>query len=356
MTGNRMYLFPLSLLYGCVVRFRNFLFDVGIMKSRTYADVMVVGVGNLSTGGTGKSPFVEYIVERYGNDFSIAILSRGYGRKTKGFRICTINDTYLDIGDEPHQFVAKYDNVVVAVDKNRRRGIEKIKSAYPKVNMILLDDSYQHRWIKPTLNILLTSYYNLYTSNCLLPAGNLREHAVNAKRADVIIVTKCDNVLSPIVARQLHDTLNVHNKKLLFTTITYEDIRPMKGSYAEEHPLDLHDHKYSTAICFSGIENNYLFTYQAKQLFNDIDVVEFGDHYHYTLDDLKKINKLFIDNYGNKKFILTTEKDIQRLQLPEFEELIKTMPIYYLPMKVAFCNNGASEFDEMIRSGGEGRR
>ena len=348
MADTKLYLFPLSLLYGAGIRIRNFAYKVGICKEKSFDNVVVIGVGNLSVGGTGKTPMVEYLVEHFSDKYKTAILSRGYGRKTKGFRVCKATDTYKEIGDEPLQYVCKYPNVHVTVHENRVHGINNILKHFPDTQLIILDDSYQHRRVKPALNILMTNYYHPYNNDFLLPAGMLREHISNSNRADIIVVTNCDKVMSPILARDLRNSLKVtENQDLLFSHINYSDILPVPNSLAESSPQVI-DKKYCTAIVFSGVAQNYPFVHKAKNLFNDIDVLEFKDHYEYTVNDLKKIKKMYDDNYGNKKFILTTEKDMRRLQTPELQPIIKTMQLYYLPIKPEFSFDGDKIIEKRI--------
>lgn len=350
MANKRLYLFPLTLLYGLIVRLKNSAYNINLLRETTFSDVVVVGIGNLSTGGTGKSPMVEYMVNNYSHLYKIAILSRGYGRKTKGYRVCKPTDTYKEIGDEPLQFVSKFKNVVVAVHENRREGIRRIKKEFPEIQMVILDDSFQHRRVKPHLNILLTNYYDLYYKDFLLPVGNLREHISNAKRANVIIVSKCDKILSPIIERQVKEELNPNTEQtLLFSSVSFNNIQPVPNSKAELLQITASEEKHYKAICFAGIAHNYLFVNRARSLFSEIEFIEFKDHHEYTPNDLKKIKELYDNHYSSKKIILTTEKDMRRMQTPELIPILKDLIIYYIPIKTIFCNEGASIFDKEIK-------
>lgn len=349
MANKRFYLFPLTLLYGLTVRIKNFAYSIHLFRETTFSNVAVIGVGNLSTGGTGKSPMVEYIVNNYSHRYKIAILSRGYGRKTKGYRVCKPTDTYQEIGDEPLQFVSKFNNVVVAVSENRRDGINKIMKEFPNIQMIILDDSFQHRRVKPHLNILLTNYYDLYYKDFLLPTGNLREHISNAKRANIIIVSKCDKILSPIIERQVKEELNPEpTQTLLFSSVSFCGIQPVPNSKAELSPISISDEKHYKAICFAGIAHNYLFVNKARSLFSEIEFIEFKDHHEYSENDLKKIKEIYDNHYSSKKIILTTEKDMRRMQTPELIPILKDMVIYYIPIETIFCNEGATVFNKEI--------
>ncbi len=200
-------LFPLSLLYGSIIFFRNRLYDWGILKSKEF-NFPVISVGNLAMGGVGKTPHVEYLVNLLKNDFIVATLSRGYNRTTSGFCLATNNSTSIDLGDEPLQFKSKFNDIIVAVDENRVHGIAKLKEIHPEINIVLLDDAYQHRAVSPGINILVTDFSNLYINDTIVPSGRLREWAFGSKRADIIIVSKTSNILSPIDKRRIKESLN----------------------------------------------------------------------------------------------------------------------------------------------------
>ena len=196
----RFFLFPLSLIYAAVVLTRNFFYDIGIFSGKSYS-IALIGVGNLSMGGTGKSPHVEYLIDFLGKKIKVASLSRGYGRKTSGFIEVKESSTFIEVGDEPRAFKSKFKKGIIAVDANRRRGIDKLLDIYPEIKCIILDDSYQHRAVIPGMNILLTDYSKLYIDDFILPTGNLREPKIGSNRADIIIVSKCPTIFSPIDAR-----------------------------------------------------------------------------------------------------------------------------------------------------------
>ncbi len=202
----QILLFPFSIGYGMVMMVRNLMFDLGILPSEKF-DVPVISVGNLSTGGTGKTPHIEYLARLLGDSVRTAILSRGYARESKGFILASRNSDVKDIGDEPLQFVRKFQNIKVAVDERRVRGIEKLIDKFPGTGLILLDDAFQHRWVKPGISILLTDYHHPFMKDYVIPSGRLREFRSGAKRADVIIVTKTPKVLSPITRRTIQDLL-----------------------------------------------------------------------------------------------------------------------------------------------------
>ncbi len=349
MRSKKYYLLPFSLIYGAVTGMRNFAYNIHLLKSTKFSQVKVISIGNLSVGGTGKTPMVEYLIDTLSEKYKVAILSRGYGRKTSGYRLCSPSDTHKEIGDEPVQFVSKYKNIPIVVQENRRKGINNIIKNFPDTQIVILDDAFQHRRISPHLNIILTDYYNPFFSDHLLPVGNLRECKSNAKRADIIIVTKCNKVLSPIVAREIKDKIKPKkHQELLFSSVEFQEIKPVPGSLAESSPYNMNEKRYSTAICFSGIATNYLFFDEAKKIFDDIEMCEFKDHHEFTVEDLTKLKNKYDNNYGNRKFLLTTEKDACRLQTPELQPIVKQMMLYYLPLKTIFCNNGAEILNEKI--------
>jgi tetraacyldisaccharide 4'-kinase len=334
---KRPYLIPAACVYGFFMRIRNFLFDIGIIKEKTFPDVLIVNVGNLSVGGTGKTPHTEFLINKLADNHKVAVLSRGYNRKTKGFRVAKAGDTSQTVGDEPLQFFSKFKNIVVAVDENRCIGISNILKLYPKIEIIILDDAFQHRFVKPDINIMLTDYFDMYNDDFMFPAGNLREHAVNVKRADFVIVTKCDWPLSPIIKHSMTDTLKLRkDQQLLFSSIVYDKIKPV----AAFEDFDTSNKKYTTAVCFSGIANNYWFIQKVKSVFDDVEIIEYQDHHEYSVDDVNYIVKKYKDNYGNRKVIITTEKDAMRLNSNDLRPLIKDVPIYYLPIYIYFHDNG----------------
>ena len=189
-------LFPFTLLYGTIVFIRNKLFDLQVLKSKKFDNIFVINVGNLSVGGTGKTPHVEYLIHELKNNFNCGILSRGYKRKSKGFILASETHSSEDIGDEPKQYKSKFDGVMVAVDEDRVHGIQKLTETKPDLDVVVLDDAYQHRSVKPHVNVLLTDFNRLYTNDLLMPAGRLREWSVGSKGADYIIVTKCPENLT----------------------------------------------------------------------------------------------------------------------------------------------------------------
>lgn len=326
----RKILFPFSLIYGSVAAFRNLMFDLGWKKQTTF-DLPVICVGNLSVGGTGKTPQIEYLIRLLSANFKTVTLSRGYKRKTEGFYLASNTTRMEDIGDEPFQYFSKFKNIQVAVDANRVNGVSQILKHLPNTEVILLDDAFQHRYIKAGFYILLTKYDELYCNDLVLPAGNLREFKSGAKRANVIVVTKCPPSLSLEKQSNIRKKLNVKsNQEVYFTTIGY-DKEITNGS----ETLVLNDLKNNSFLAVAGIAKPEYF-YQHLQV-NKNKTVTFPDHHHFSEKDIDSIL-----NKANGKIIITTEKDYMRLQ----DKLPKNQ-LFYLPIETQFLSNGAS-FDKKI--------
>jgi len=326
----RKLLFPLSILYWAVTAVRNFLYDKGFFRSYGFP-VPVIAVGNLSTGGTGKSPQTEYLIRLLSSQYRVATLSRGYKRRSKGFVLADGQCSAGTIGDEPFQFFTKFPNIRVAVDADRKNGIEKLLAMEPKPEVILLDDAYQHRRVKAGFYILLTAYGDLYADDFLLPAGNLREGRSGAKRANVIIVTKCPTGLSGAEQIEIRSKLRAApGQKVYFTAISYDD-----EVYSESGARQVAAIRTMPKLLVAGIAKPKPFFDHLKK---DGDIaLTFPDHHDFTKSDLDEINK-----QANNKIIITTEKDYMRLKgrLPEDK-------LFYLPIKSRFLAGG-DDFDKTI--------
>jgi tetraacyldisaccharide 4'-kinase len=340
----KIILFPFACLFGLVTDIRNKLFDWRIIRSRSY-NIPVISVGNLSAGGTGKTPHTEYLVRLLKNEFKIAILSRGYRRKTKGFILASPGNSSIDIGDEPVQYVNKFPDVTVAVDENRNHGIKKILSLKPETQVILLDDAFQHRYVKPGKSILLTDYHHLYVHDYLIPTGMLRERAKGAKRADLIIITKTPKIFSPITRRQIAKDLKPKpHQKLFYSFITYDQPVPLKISGHKNLPAG----RYNYIVMVAGVANSYPLQEYLKSICNELLVIDFDDHHSYTPDDLEKITKEFHSIISKDKVIFTTEKDATRLDVEEFSAYLENLPVYYIPMRINFHDCDEVKFDKLI--------
>ncbi len=340
----RLLAFPIALCYGLFIRVRNKCFDIGfICKSKVYP-VPIISLGNLTVGGTGKTPHIEYLIRLLQDHYKITTLSRGYGRKTRGYILADEKDNATTIGDEPMQYVHKFPKVKVAVCESRQTGIEKLLVGKPKPDVILMDDGFQHRWVKPGLSILLTDFHNLYTEDHLLPTGTLREHTAGSSRADIIIVTKSGKVLSPITRRNITEQLKpAKHQKLFFSYITYDNLRPLPGLKCPPPSAC-----YSSLLVVSGIANTYPFKYYLKRFCTTQETMDFPDHHRYSQKDVRTIVDKYNDIFTKNKAIITTEKDAMRLQNPAMLKMLEGISVYYLPIKIAFHNGDGALFDECV--------
>ena len=323
---------------------RNLLFDLGVLHSEKF-DLPVISVGNLSFGGTGKTPHIEYLIRLIGNSILIATLSRGYGRKSKGFILASRRSNVRYIGDEPLQFVKKFHNIIVAVDEKRVRGIQKLMDKFPDLGLVLLDDAFQHRWVKPGISILLTDYHHLFTEDHVVPSGQLREFRSGAKRADVIIVTKTPKVFSPITRRRILDDLKPRpSQQLFFSYITNGYLVPV--NVAQNQAVL---QKLSYILLFTGIANDYPLQEEVRRKCTNLIILKFPDHHQYEMKDLETIRTRFEDLPSRKKIILTTEKDMMRLKSEEFSNFFKDLPLFYLPIEIDFHQKDKQIFDKLIK-------
>ena len=324
-------LLPFALLYKIAVGFRNLLFDFKILSQKEF-ELPVICVGNITVGGTGKTPHVEYIINSIKNDYKVAVLSRGYKRKTDKFVLGTENSTVNEIGDEPLQILLKYPDISVAVDKNRVNGIEKlIESIDP--DTIILDDAYQHRYVKTGMNILLIDYNRPITQDHFLPAGDLRESASEKSRADIILVTKTPEDLKPIDRRIMEKELNLFPyQNLFFTTVNYNELKHLFNDSVFEI------NRETTVLLVTGIANpEYLIEYINKST-DKLEEIRFPDHHNFIDTDINKIASEFNSIKSDNKVIITTEKDAMRLRNISKPELIKDLPIFYQSINVKFVN------------------
>lgn len=324
----RIVLTPISWIYAAVLQLRHLMYDVGIFKSRQF-NTPVICIGNLSLGGTGKTPFTIYLAQKLSAKHKVAILSRGYKRKTAGFLIINKTSSANDVGDEPLLMHNSLNGVTVAVDANRVRGIEKLIQQI-KPDVILLDDAFQHRRVKAHLNILLTDYQNLYFKDSLLPAGRLRDVASRAKAAEVIVVTKCsDNVDSEKIKSEIN--LKTH-QAIFFTKQVNNELRSVHDS--SKLPVSHLNNK--KIVLFTGIAKpKYLVDFLRSQG-AEVNHLNFADHHNYNLSDVKKVREIF-DNFGPaEKLIITTEKDAIKLTSPILKTSLSALPVYTIDAQIEF--------------------
>jgi len=339
-------LLPFSLLYGSVTACRNLLFDTNFLHRKQFP-LPVIGVGNLSVGGTGKTPHIEYLIRLLKNDYRVATISRGYGRRTRGFLLAEASHDHTHIGDEPLQYLAKFKDVVVSVDSRRNRGIKKLLTLKPKTQVILMDDSFQHRWTEPGLNILLTDFRNLYINDYILPAGTLRESVAGARRADIIVVTKTDPVFPKMLRQHITEEIKPQpHQKLLFSTISYGKLDPLtKAAASFKMP-----HHPNTILLVAGIANPYpLQDYLRKQCEN-VETLRFKDHHNYSTGDVHLIESSFRNILSKNKIIVTTEKDAMRLRHPSLAPLLERLPVFSIGIEVVFHDSDKAVFDDEVRS------
>ena len=341
-------LLPLSWLYGLIIKFRNMLFDMNILKSKSYA-VPVIAVGNITVGGTGKTPHVEYLIRLLKDKFSVAMLSRGYKRKSSGYVLAATDTPMEKIGDEPYQIKQKYPKITVAVDAKRTRGIEHLThdQETKETDVILLDDAFQHRYVEPGINILLVDYHRPIIYDKLLPAGRLREPLKGKDRADIVIVTKCPKDLKPMDFRVLTKQMNLYPyQQLFFTTLEYDRMKTVFPT-AKNAQLSLEDLKDTHVLLLTGIASPKQMFYDVKPHAKSIKTLAYGDHHAFKQKDIHHINETFA-NMPSPKVIITTEKDMVRLETTEGlnDEVRKNL--YVLPLRVSFMLEGEATFNENI--------
>ena len=340
------WLKPLSWLYGCIIGFRNFLFDVGVLKSRAF-DIPVISVGNITVGGTGKTPHVEYLIRLLKDRFNVAVLSRGYKRRTKGYIVADANTIMTDIGDEPFQMKQKFPKVTVAVDAKRVHGIETLMDSDKKIDVILLDDAFQHRYVKPGINILLVDYHRLIIYDKLLPAGRLREPLSGKNRADIVIITKCPDALRPMEFRVVTKAMDLFPyQDLFFTKLAYDDLKHLyNGSTRELNSIGSDEH----VLLLTGIASPRQLREDLKPYVKNLTPLRFPDHHEFNDDDVQLINETFA-NMPSPKIVITTEKDAVRIN--DTKGLSKEIKdnIYSLPVKIKFLLEQEEVFNEKIIS------
>lgn len=337
------WLLPFSWLYGLVVSLRAKLFDLGVLKQEKY-DIPIICVGNITVGGTGKTPHVEYLVNLLKSHYKVAVLSRGYKRKSKGFVMAHHDSTASQIGDEPLQIKAKFPDIIVAVDSDRRRGINHLLDLEPsrRPDIILLDDAYQHRYVKPSYSILLTDFNRLMVFDKLLPAGRLREPVHNADRANIILVTKCPPDITPLDQRIGLKDLHVYPYQCVFyTTFKYGDLKPVFDDVTDN--ISVSKLKEKEVLIVTGIANPQPMYDYIKKHAKRYETIEYPDHYQFKNKDLQKIKSVFNNIQTTEKIIVVTEKDAVRLmQMKDVDPDLKKY-MYYLPIEVSFVNKNEKE-------------
>jgi tetraacyldisaccharide 4'-kinase len=340
-------LLPLSWIYGAGVGLRNLLFETGVLKSRAY-DVPVISVGNITVGGTGKTPHVEYLVRLLKDQMKVAVLSRGYKRKSRGFLMATAETTARQLGDEPYQMKQKFPEVTIAVDRRRTHGIDTLLATAETsdTDVIVLDDAFQHRYVKPGINILLVDYHRNIIHDRLLPAGRLREPLKAKDRADIVIVTKCPADLSPMDYRVLTKQMDLYPyQQLYFTTIDYEPLRPLFPSQAQPEA----DIDGRHVLLLSGIASPTKLRLDIEKHHTPASLTNmaYADHHNFSSKDIRRINEAFAA-MPEPRIIVTTEKDAARLATAEGLADQVRSSLYLLPIRVRFMLGGEQAFSESI--------
>ena len=336
----RILLFPFSLLYALVIRIRNWFYDRKILASSTF-NLPLICVGNLAVGGTGKSPMVEYLTGMLKNSFTVAILSRGYKRKTKGYALANENSTALDIGDEPMQFHCKFPQVAVAVGEERIVAIPQLLHDRPATQAIILDDAFQHRTVMAGLNIILTDYNNLFTRDWYLPTGDLRDEKGSYRRADIIVVTKCPKNIS--VSQKEETTREIGplpGQRLFFSNIRYG--RPYHLIHREQTEIT----NKMEVLLVTGIADPRQLKKYLQENSKTYYQLSYNDHHIFTIDDLHEIIRRFSAISEKNKIILTTEKDAVRLT--KFAHELEPLPFYVMPIEPRFLFNEEQSFKDLV--------
>ena len=347
---NKQYpvAWPLALCYGFGVRLRNLCFSLGLLPSEAYP-IAVISIGNLSAGGAGKTPLVEYLIRLLADRYRVAVLSRGYRRKTKGYVLANESSTARDIGDEPCQIKRKYPAVTVAVDANRRRGMRHLL-ALPddeRPQVVLLDDAFQHRYVRPSLSILATDCHCLFTRDHLLPVGTLREPRSGVRRADLVVVNKCDPAMKPIDSRIIEDEMRIDmSRPRFFTAIAY---RRLEGVWPEECPgRELSSLKPDTDVLLvAGIADPTPLVEEMRRHTEKTVALTFPDHHAFRRSDIDKI-RAALAKLSPDALIVCTEKDAARLRTTPLFPSDWHARTYALPIEITFLFDTAARFDELV--------
>ena len=349
MKKRSFILYPFSWFYGLAICIKNFLYDLSIAKSETF-DIPVICVGNLTVGGTGKTPHLEYIINLLRKDYNVAVVSRGYKRESKGLQFASRRSNVALIGDEPMQISRKFPGIVLAVDADRSRAIHAIMEKYPETDVILMDDGFQHRSVKPGLSIILTDYGRLLTKDSLLPYGNLREGKRNLKRADVVVVTKMPVDVDEEEKRNTCNSLaKYYDGNIFFTSFEYNDYAPVFARSSHSlAPEITKDCSHTGIILLTGISNPKPLKEWLEQRFKEVIVISYPDHHKFTASDVTRICKAFDTLRIPRKFIVTTEKDTVRLRdFTNFPRPIQPF-CFYLRVEIDVLYGEKEKFDKII--------
>ena len=331
-------------LYGAAVAVRNWLYDLKILKS-TQFDLPVICVGNVAVGGTGKTPTVEFLVDKLGDQYTIAVLSRGYRRRTKGYREVQVGDSFLNVGDEPKQIKRKFPDTVVVVCENRVEAIRRIQQEHPEVNLVIMDDGFQHRSLTPKVSIVLSDYSTPPFQNKMLPAGSLRDNPSQLYRANILIVTKTPTTMTPIERNIAQKELRPYPYQSIFFTDTKQG--HLKPIFSDVAPTVVP--RGSKVVALAGIANPSRFFESLESRFEVVEKIAYGDHHTYRVKDIRHIQKL-IESYGEKAVVITTEKD--GVKLTSRKHIPKELQerLYVLPIELNFRDGDEKQFVSKVIS------
>lgn len=346
--GNRrsIFLYPFSIIWGIITGFRNFLYDKKILKSRKFS-LPVICIGNITVGGTGKTPHALYLAGLLGSRYNVAVLSRGYRRKTKGFLLAGPSSGTADIGDEPLLISRKFPDITVAVDRDRCAGITRILEERPQTGVIVLDDGFQHRRVTPGLSILLSDYDRPVYRDHLLPYGNLRESRGNLKRADIVIITKTPEDISPEEQKAIRESLDLApGQQLFFSSLVYGDPVPVfKGNTL---PGPSSGNPDNGILLVTGIGNPAPLYNHLRKSYSRVIHMRFGDHHYFRPGDIRKIQKMLTERKEEMKYVITTEKDAVRLRETGSVAEPLLPVLYYIPVEIDFPDHRKEEFNKLI--------
>ncbi|MDO4758258.1 MAG: tetraacyldisaccharide 4'-kinase [Rikenellaceae bacterium] len=333
---------PLSFLYGMVVNLRHNLFDWGVLKSEKF-DIPIICIGNITVGGTGKTPMAELLINFLKRSHNVALLSRGYGRRTKGYREVTIDAHYRDVGDEPLQIKRKFPDTVVVVCEKRVEGIKRVRAEHPEVNLIVMDDGFQHRYVQPKINVLMVDSTRPIQNDKMLPAGTLRDQPEQLYRAHYFVVTKCPEKMAPIDRRILRKVLIKYAyQRIYFTRFESFTPQPVFQNEADMVPLI----QRGKIIALSGIGNPKPFLQTLSEKYRIVDEVTLKDHHVYRVRDIQNLEQLLRKNPG--AVIVTTEKDAVKMGRSEKIPALVRRSLYYMPIDITFIEDSATDFLQKI--------
>lgn len=344
MTYIRLLFYPFSLLYGCILQLRSFFYAKGIFRSKK-SEIPVICIGNLALGGAGKSPMAEYLIRLLGGDFRIAVLSRGYGRKTKGYRLVTLADSADDTGDEPLQFKKKFPELTVAVSERRVTGIDILEKDH---DAVILDDAFQHRAVDAGFKLLLFDYTRLAEPQIVLPAGNLREPFSGRKRADAIVITKTEARLTEQERQWARDRVKpLDTQEVFFSYLKYGRLRPLFGGASPE----LSELSSGTKVyLLTGIANPSPLYRKISSSGFPVRHYDYPDHHPFSRKNISKLAEDFRQDGAAHKVVITTEKDVQRLMAESLRGILDDLPVFYLPVEAEFHDSDKQRFDLLMKN------